>query len=508
MGVVYLGRDRTTENSVAVKMLSDAGRSRSSANTQHLVERFKREIATTKRLNHPNIVQVLSDGETDDGMPFVVLEYLEGWDLREVLDDEEKLSPRRAAHIGLGIAKALEESHRIGIVHRDLKPENVFLVQTAHGEIVKVLDFGIARLTDEEEERLTVAGTALGTPRYMAPEQVMDTGFYPTTDIYSFGIVLFEMLSGTIPFWAENDLDLALKHVHESPPILDVEGMEIGLLQSWQELISKLLKKPHSKRPSAAMVAQQLQALLARAIETQEVRPDKETQILRFDIHATAAQGANYGARPTRVLGVRTAPNRAIPKSPAKTGRSTKPPTTVVPRPATVEKRKQSTASIQRQPTDKTVDPQRAATDDLEHIQRAATDDLEHLQRAATDDLEHLQRAATDELVNDDDAAWKASDQHRDDPRRSDTDTDTDTLNDVQRAATDELQPSTGHVSAISNRVPRSRVKEAMRSGTEVIAVPAEIDASDDVERRASRNALILIAAAIALGIAAILYAL
>ncbi len=308
MGVVYLGRDSKEQRTVAIKMLHETALERDPSQNHRLVERFKREIETTKKLRHPNIVAVVADGEADDGMPYVVLEYLEGWDLRDVLEDETKLTPERAARVGLSIALALEESHGLGIVHRDLKPENVFLVQRANDEVVKVLDFGIARGTDEDQERLTIAGTALGTPRYMAPEQVTDSGLTPKTDIYSLGVMLFEMLSGDIPFWSENELDLALMHVSRAPAKLDIEGMEIELLARWRDLVGKLLRKRPEQRPTARLVATHLATLHAMALRKAEVHPDKDTQILRMDVAKArnASLSRSSHSRPTRVLGVRT----------------------------------------------------------------------------------------------------------------------------------------------------------------------------------------------------------
>lgn len=308
MGVVYYGQDLKDGSVVAIKMMSDSALERHSDQGDRLVERFKREIETTKKLNHPHIVEVLHDGETTDGMPFVVLEYLEGWDLREILDDERRLSPERAAAVGQGVALALAHSHAQGVVHRDLKPENIFLVQRTDAEFTKVLDFGIARATAEDQERLTVAGTALGTPRYMAPEQVTDTGLTPATDVYSFGVLLFEMLSGTLPFWTENELDMALMHVHEKPAALDVEGMEVELLAGWSKLIERMLQKKPADRPGAAEVATELQMLHTFALANAEVDHDKETQILRLDVAAERLKQQRAGtdkSRPTRVLGVR-----------------------------------------------------------------------------------------------------------------------------------------------------------------------------------------------------------
>jgi len=444
MGVVYLGQDTEEKRAVAVKMLADAAMERYADQTEKLIERFKREIATTRKLSHPNIVSVLADGETTDGFPYVVLEYLEGWDLRDVLDDEEKLHPERAARVGLGIALALSESHSHGIVHRDLKPENIFLVQKTSGEGVKVLDFGIARITEEERERLTVAGTALGTPRYMAPEQVTDAGLTPATDIYSFGILLFEMLSGDIPFYCENELDLALMHVNSVPAKLDVEGMPVELLHKWRGLIDKLLQKKPGKRPTASDVATELALLHTMALKAAEVDPDKDTQILRMDVaqHPKSVAGPNT-SRPTRVLGVRTTRSGAVLATPVADA----------PKKAGADKTRRVPTHIL------------TLAQNVNARQRADTDKVADAQRAPTADgkeLGELRRAETEKVV---------------DPRRADT-------SQVGDPDSPIIEQSGTHIAAISNRVPRSRVQEAMRSGTAVISVPP----SQQVKRDQARD--------------------
>jgi len=316
MGVVYLGHDELDDQHVAIKTLSENALEMYANQRSRLIERFRREIAMTRKLQHPNIVRLLADGELEEGLPFVVLEYLEGWDLRDILDDEKQIKPARAARIGLGIALALAESHSHGVVHRDLKPENVFLVQRPGAdEQVKVLDFGIARGTDDEEERLTVAGTALGTPRYMAPEQVKDDTLTPACDIYTFGVLLYEMLSGDVPYWDDNQLTLALMHVNSTPPPLDVEGMEVELLESFRALILELMEKEPRKRPKAEDVANKLARLHTMALNKEEVDPDKDTQILRVDVQQLRTQGLSDTPRPTRVMGVRTTMGWGVPSA-------------------------------------------------------------------------------------------------------------------------------------------------------------------------------------------------
>jgi serine/threonine protein kinase len=287
MGAVYLGLDEGTGARVAVKMMGEVALT-NEAQRDVLVERFRREIETTQALDHPNIVRVLATGHVTSDLPYVVLEYLEGLDLRDLLDAEESLAPVKVARIGRQVAAALEAAHQHGIVHRDLKPENVFIVsRPGDPEVVKVVDFGIARMIggDDDDERLTAAGTAIGTPRYMAPEQVHDTQLSGQTDLYALGIILFEMLVGHVPFEGESELETALMQVREPAPEVEVPGLAAAQLERWRALIGGLLDKVPAKRPNgAATVAAVLAKLEVAAARTAVETAGQPTEILRVPI--------------------------------------------------------------------------------------------------------------------------------------------------------------------------------------------------------------------------------
>jgi serine/threonine-protein kinase len=217
MGTVYRATHLLIERPVAVKVLNPRLVTDEAAR-----ERFRREARAAGRLQHTNAVAVTDFGETRDGVVYLVMELLEGRPLREVLAREAPLDAARAVSLMLQISAAVEAAHQAGVIHRDLKPGNIFLVQRPDSPyIVKVLDFGIAKLAADEEgnlmDTLTGTGVMVGTPRYMSPEQCDGAQLTPASDVYSLGVILYEMLTGQAPFSGVSPLALALKHSSESP---------------------------------------------------------------------------------------------------------------------------------------------------------------------------------------------------------------------------------------------------------------------------------------------------
>src|SRR3954452_15355594 len=207
MAEVYLAHDRLLDRPVALKMLfPELSVDRS------FVERFRREAQAAANLTHPNIVSVYDWGE-DENTYFIVMEYIEGQTLSSVLPNERTLLPARAAEIGAEVAGALEFAHRHGVIHRDVKPGNVLL--TGDGA-VKVTDFGIARAANVEEN-LTQTGAVMGTATYFSPEQAQGTTVDGRSDVYSLGVVLYELVTGRPPFAGDNPVTIAYKHVGETP---------------------------------------------------------------------------------------------------------------------------------------------------------------------------------------------------------------------------------------------------------------------------------------------------
>ena len=210
MAEVYLAHDHVLERDVALKVMS--GRY---ADDEEFVERFKREAQSAAVLSHPNIVSIYDRGESEDGTYYIAMEYLCGGTLKDRILKRGALPPRTAAAVALQIAEALHAAHEAGVVHRDIKPHNVLVTEAGN---VKVGDFGIARAASSST--MTRTGSILGTAHYISPEQAMGEPVGPQSDLYSLGVVLYEMLTGTLPYDAETSIGIAMKHVngHLVPP--------------------------------------------------------------------------------------------------------------------------------------------------------------------------------------------------------------------------------------------------------------------------------------------------
>src|SRR5919206_1238579 len=263
MGTVYHATHLLIERPVAVKVLN----SRLVAD-ETAKERFRREARAAGRLRHTNAVAVTDFGETEDGLVYLVMELLEGKPLRDILAREAPLDPARAVSLMLQVAAAVEAAHEAGIIHRDLKPGNIFLVQRPDSPyIVKVLDFGIAKIAADDEgnliDTLTGTGVMIGTPRYMSPEQCDGAQLSPASDVYSLGVILYEMLTGQTPFTGATPLALALKHSSEDPrPPRELVATIPPALEG--VVLHALEKKPEGRAGDAGEFRRELFAVAER----------------------------------------------------------------------------------------------------------------------------------------------------------------------------------------------------------------------------------------------------
>src|ERR1700683_4632859 len=206
MADVFCAEDQQLGRKVALKLLH-----RRFAEDPGFVERFRREAQAAAGLQHPNVVSVYDRGSHDETY-YIVMEYLPGRTLKQVIRDEAPLDPVRAIDITIQILKAAPFAHRRGVIHRDLKPHNVMVEPDS--DHIKVTDFGIARAGASD---MTETGSIMGTAQYLSPEQAQGHSVSATSDLYSIGVVLYEMLTGNVPFDAEQAVTIALKHVSESP---------------------------------------------------------------------------------------------------------------------------------------------------------------------------------------------------------------------------------------------------------------------------------------------------
>jgi serine/threonine protein kinase len=272
MGAVYRGTQLSVGRPVAIKVIAPE----IERNDQH-VSRFRREAEALAKLRHPNTVHLLDFGVTDEGRLYMVMELLSGRDLEAQLKETGPLELAAALRIVRQIARSLSEAHALGVIHRDLKPSNVFLCHVDGGDsFVKVMDFGVAGFLRDEDDRsvLTMKGTVLGTAAYMSPEQAQGFPVDARADLYSLGVVLFELLAGRPPFQANSAVSLLIAHVSEQPPRLADICADLPERDSVQALLDDLLaKEPEKRIATAADLITRIDALLNQLGEMSLIPP-------------------------------------------------------------------------------------------------------------------------------------------------------------------------------------------------------------------------------------------
>jgi eukaryotic-like serine/threonine-protein kinase len=253
MGSVYKAEQPSMNRLVAIKVLHPRFASR-----EDLVSRFRREARAMSQLSHPNTARVYKFGQLSDGAAYFVMDYMEGKNLAHVVRSEGAIEVERAINIMIQVCGALDEAHRAGIIHRDLKPENIFLTQQGGtSDFPKVLDFGLAKVSEKQMGRgsmmLTQQGMVFGTPEFMSPEQTQGETLDRRSDIYSLGLILYELLTGKLPFDAEKPIEIMRAHVNDPAIPLNQRVPGKRFAPDLERAIAKALEKNRSDRYETAV---------------------------------------------------------------------------------------------------------------------------------------------------------------------------------------------------------------------------------------------------------------
>ncbi|MBA2132046.1 Stk1 family PASTA domain-containing Ser/Thr kinase [Capillibacterium thermochitinicola] len=278
MALVYKAECTLLQRVVAIKIL----REQFSADRE-FVERFRREAQAAASLSHSNVVNIFDVGQDGD-IHYIVMEYIAGRNLKELIREEAPFSLNRALRIALQISEALRHAHEHNIVHRDIKPHNILITEDG---LVKVTDFGIARAVTASG--FTQTGVVMGSVQYFSPEQAKGLPVGPQSDLYSLGCVLYEMLTGEVPFTGESPIAIALKHLQEEPPLLD--RLAAKYPKSVVDLLKRALAKDLDRRyPSALVLSKDIQEILGLKPDEMDFE-DYPTQILDFTLeHEVVAE--------------------------------------------------------------------------------------------------------------------------------------------------------------------------------------------------------------------------
>jgi predicted Ser/Thr protein kinase len=300
MGVVYKAAEVATGKAVALKVLS-----RDFALEPSYVKRFKRETEALDRLDHPNIVRVFSVGEYE-GLHYYAMDFVDGRSLGAVLSGGERLGVERALDLSIEVAAALGHAHKAGIIHRDIKPGNILLERDGKP---KLTDFGIARLT--YATRMTRTGDIVGTPEYMSPEQAKGAEVDAPSDVYSLGVVLYELLAGKVPFEGATALEIIKKHQYEQPE--NIKELNRAIHDGLARVVMKMLaKEPKERYKSAEQVATAL--LVVRDTAIRVARSRKEAVSATPTKIITAGEQGTGDAQQERVLRVEDFTEKRCPK--------------------------------------------------------------------------------------------------------------------------------------------------------------------------------------------------
>ncbi len=260
MGVVYRAEHTLMRKEMAVKVLLPQY-----GNFEGIKKRFHREAQSSSRLDHPGITHINDFGETEDGLLFIAMEFLSGISLTDIIKKEAPLDLERAVRISMQLCLALDHAHSEGVVHRDLKPDNVMIVEKGdRDDVVKVLDFGIAKITqgDGSADALTEAGMVFGTPEYLSPEQAAGQVADARADLYSLGVIMYELITGTRPFAGPTKLELIGKHINEAPQPMRKRKPDLNIPAELDDVVLLLMaKRPQDRIQSASELFQMVSGL-------------------------------------------------------------------------------------------------------------------------------------------------------------------------------------------------------------------------------------------------------
>ncbi|MBV8583799.1 MAG: Stk1 family PASTA domain-containing Ser/Thr kinase [Candidatus Eremiobacteraeota bacterium] len=271
MATVFCGTDIVLRRRVAIKVL----RAQYAAD-EEFVRRFYQEAESAARLSHPNIVNTYDVGR-EGNTYFIVMELVDGPSLAEIISADGKIPEPVAIDYATQIASGLAYAHRVGLLHRDIKPANVLVTKD---DVVKLSDFGIARAVSQQTMTLTKPGLVMGSVYYMPPEQALGTDLHEASDLYSIGVVLYQMLTGTLPFTGESPVSVALKHVHD--PVPSINGKEYGVSPALAAIVNRLLqKKPENRFQSASELATALREARERpSVAGYRISDDAATMVV------------------------------------------------------------------------------------------------------------------------------------------------------------------------------------------------------------------------------------
>ncbi len=295
MGSVYKALQVAMNRMVAVKILHPK-----LANRKDLVSRFRREARAMSHLNHPNTTKVFLYGELEDGSLYIVMEFLEGKNLNQTVRAEGPFVVTRALPVLVQVCGALDEAHKAGIIHRDMKPENIFLCQQGGlKDYPKVLDFGLAKVTEREMRPgsliLTQEGMVFGTPEFMSPEQAQGKVLTPASDIYSLAVILYEVLTGKLPFDAKSPMEYIQLHVTGKPIKLDARVPDKTFPPLLVEVMDRALaKRPEDRFAMGSDFAAAMQAVMAGSTKLPEslLLPSGDAKTARFPATPSASGSA------------------------------------------------------------------------------------------------------------------------------------------------------------------------------------------------------------------------